>query len=155
MRRRLKISICLMAASLIPLMLAGFSGLAVAVTVASFTIAWVVARETRRRSVLATFAAGLAAVVLVSVTEARSGTIIVMLADWVVLCTALLVHGGIDRDVPPRRTLGANLRVTAVAALLLAGVALLSEQDTLLTAGLALSGVAAVAFALTLRSLID
>jgi cytochrome bd-type quinol oxidase subunit 2 len=144
-----------MAASTAPLLLAAWSGLAIAVTIASFTIAWVVARETRRLRVWAAFAAGVAAFVLVSVTAPASGTIIVLLADWLVLCAALLALDRVDDDAPPRRSLWANLRVTAIVCALFAALAQLSDQETALTAGLALSAVVAVALAVSMRPLVD
>ena len=134
-----------MAASLTPLLLAGLEGLLIAVTIASFTIALVIALETRQALLFAALAAGLVAIALVS---DRARAVVTLSADWVVLCSALM---SVDVAAEPRRGLGANLWVTAGACVAGAGVAFLLDQEALVIAGLALSAVAGGAFALSLK----
>ena len=134
-----------MAASLTPLLLAGLKGLLIAMTIASFTIAFVIALETRQGLLFAALAGGLVAIALVS---DRARAVVTLSADWLVLTSALM---SVDVAAEPRRSLGANLWVTAVASVAGAGVAFVLDEEILLVAGLALSAVAGGAFALSLK----
>ena len=147
MKRRVKVSAYLMAASTTPLLLAGFRGLLVAMTITCFAVAWVIAAETRRVVLYAILGAGLVAIAVAGDT---ARTIVVLSVDWVVFCLAVLLLGEVE-DAEPRRSLGSNLWVTAGVALAGTGIAFALDEPGLLVIGLAMAAVAAGAFALSLK----